>query len=70
MNPEEAVRAYGDLGGVGGFVGMHWGTFRLTDEDVLEPPIRTRAAWGAAGHPEEELHLPGVGGTVVWGGGG
>lgn len=70
MNPEEAVRAYGDLGGVGGFVGMHWGTFRLTDEDVLEPPVRTRAAWSAAGHLGGDLHLPGVGGTVVWSGGG
>ncbi|MGH7506631.1 MAG: MBL fold metallo-hydrolase, partial [Longimicrobiales bacterium] len=32
MNPEEAVRAYADLGGRGVFGGMHWGTFRLTDE--------------------------------------
>jgi len=64
MNPEDAVRAYGDLGGRGLFVGMHWGTFRLTDEHPLEPPERTRAAWEAAGHPEADLRLPGVGGTV------
>ncbi|HEX5725465.1 MAG TPA: MBL fold metallo-hydrolase [Longimicrobiaceae bacterium] len=57
MNPEEAVRAYGDLGGRGAFVAMHWGTFRLTDEDPLEPPVRTRAAWAAAGLPAEDLHL-------------
>ena len=63
--PEDAVQAYRDLGSRGGFIGMHWGTFRLTDEDVLEPPIRTRAAWAAAGLPEDDLHLPGVGGTVV-----
>lgn len=67
MNPEDAVRAYQDLGGRGGFVGMHWGTFRLTDEEVLEPPVRTRAAWARAGLPEGDLHLPGVGGTVVSG---
>lgn len=64
MNPEEAVRAYGDLGGAGAMVGMHWGAFRLTDEDPLEPPTRTRAAWTEAGHRPDDLHLPGVGGTV------
>ncbi len=64
MNPEEAVRAYGDLGGAGAMVGMHWGAFRLTDENPLEPPERTRAAWAEAGHRPDDLHLPGVGGTV------
>ncbi len=68
MNPEEAVRAYRDLGNAGAFLGMHWGTFRLTDEDPLEPPGRARAAWTAAGLPPEALHLPGAGGTVVLGG--
>lgn len=57
MNPEEAVRAYGDLGGRGAFVAMHWGTFRLTDEDPLEPPVRTRAAWAAGGGASEDLHI-------------
>ncbi|MEX2472342.1 MAG: MBL fold metallo-hydrolase [Gemmatimonadota bacterium] len=64
MNPEEAVRTYDDLGGVGAMVGMHWGAFRLTDEDPLEPPERTRAAWAAAGNRPDDLHLPGIGGTV------
>lgn len=67
MNPEEAVRAYRDLGGSGAFLGMHWGAFRLTDEDPLEPPARTRRAWSEADLPEASLHLPGVGGTVVLG---
>lgn len=57
MNPEEAVRAYVDLGGRGAFIPMHWGTFRLTDEDPLEPPVRTREAWSAAGLPPDDLHL-------------
>lgn len=69
MTPEEAVRAYGALGGRGAFVGMHWGTFRLTDEDPLEPPRRTREAWREAGFPERDLKLPGIGGTVRPGGG-
>jgi N-acyl-phosphatidylethanolamine-hydrolysing phospholipase D len=68
MNPEEAVRAYGDLGGRGAFVAMHWGTFRLTDEDPLEPPVRARAAWEAAHLPPGDLHLLRHGETLVLGG--
>lgn len=65
MNPEEAVRTYLDLGGAGLFAGMHWGTFRLTDEDPLEPPVRTRAAWAEAGLPAERLWIPRHGETRV-----
>lgn len=68
MNPEEAVRAYGALGGRGAFVAMHWGTFRLTDEDPLEPPVRLRAAWREAGLPENDLHVLRHGETMVVGG--
>ena len=53
MNPEDAVKAYRDLGGEGRVAGMHWGTFRLTFEDPLEPPDRMRRAWAAAGLPAE-----------------
>lgn len=66
MNPEDAVRAYHALGGRGVFGGMHWGTFRLTDEDPLEPPTRTRAAWRADGLPEDELWIPARGETRWW----
>lgn len=65
MNPEEAVRAYRDAGGRGTFVPIHWGTWRLTFEDPLEPPGRTRDAWSAAGLPEAELALLRHGGTVT-----
>jgi N-acyl-phosphatidylethanolamine-hydrolysing phospholipase D len=58
MNPEEAVRAFLDLGGEGTMIGMHWGTWRLTDEDPLEPPVRTRAAWSATGLPGARLWIP------------
>jgi N-acyl-phosphatidylethanolamine-hydrolysing phospholipase D len=65
MNPEEAVQAYRDAGGRGAFVGLHWGTWRLTFEDPLEPPVRTRAAWGDAGLPAGDLHLPRHGETLA-----
>ena len=65
MNPEEAVRTYLDLGGRGAFAAMHWGTFRLTDEDPLEPPQRTREAWAGAGLPPEDLHILRHGETLV-----
>lgn len=64
MNPEEAAQAYADLGGRGACVGMHWGTFRLSDEDPLEPPVRMRAAWSALGLPASDLHLPPHGKTL------
>lgn len=49
LDPEEAVQAYVDL--VGGtkpsplMLAIHWGTFRLTDEPMDEPPRRAAAAW-------------------------
>lgn len=60
MNPDEAVRAFLDLGGrEHGVMGaIHWGTFKLTDEPMDEPPLRTRAAWAAAGLPGERLWVP------------
>src|SRR5690606_42136468 len=65
MCPEDAGRAYQELGGSGSFAGMHWGTFRLTDEDPLEPPARTRAAWAEANLPPESLWIPARGETRV-----
>lgn len=65
LTPEEAVRAYREAGGRGAFVGIHWGTWRLTFEDPLEPPVRTRAAWEAAGLPPGDLRIPLHGETMV-----
>lgn len=60
MNPEEAVRAFVDIGGRAGGImgGIHWGTFKLTDEPMDEPPRRARAAWAGAELPEERLWIP------------
>jgi L-ascorbate metabolism protein UlaG (beta-lactamase superfamily) len=65
MNPEEAVRAWSDLGGRGRFVGMHWGTFVLTDEPVLEPPERTRKAWAATEQDDADLSILRHGETMI-----
>ena len=37
VKPSESIQIALDLG-VSKSLGMHWGTFRLTDEDILEPP--------------------------------
>jgi N-acyl-phosphatidylethanolamine-hydrolysing phospholipase D len=67
MNPEEAVQAYVDLGRSGAFLPSHWGTFRLTFEDPLEPPERLRAEWSTRELDEGHLHLPRHGETVALG---
>ena len=43
MNPEEAAQAFLHAR-CRRAVGMHWGTFRLTDEPLGEPPLRLAAA--------------------------
>lgn len=65
MMPEEAVQAYQELGATGLFTGMHWGTFRLADEPPLEPPVRARAAWAAAGLDPDRLWIPAHGETRI-----
>ncbi|MGZ6124623.1 MAG: MBL fold metallo-hydrolase [Myxococcales bacterium] len=63
LNPEQAVRAYLDLG-ARCFVAMHWGTFKLTDEPLEEPPRRLRAEWRRRELPEGRLHIPAIGETL------
>ncbi len=60
MMPEEAVQAFLDVqqGRPAAMVPMHWGTFKLTDEPMDEPPARVRAAWDAAGPPAGQLWVP------------
>jgi N-acyl-phosphatidylethanolamine-hydrolysing phospholipase D len=65
MNPEEAARASVDLR-ARHTVAMHWGTFRLTDEDPLEPPARARRAWASLGPAAGSLHVPAIGETLCF----
>lgn len=65
MNPEDAVQAFVDLH-ADSFVAMHWGTFRLTDEPVGEPPIFTRAEFRRHRLEGERLRVVAVGETVFF----
>lgn len=61
MTPEEAVRAYADVcrGSVAdsAFVPIHWGTFRIADDALDEPPRRLHAAWSAEHFPQRALAM-------------
>ena len=61
-NPEEAVRACEEVG-ARRMVPMHWGTFVLSGEPVLEPLERTAKAWATAGRPRDDLWDLAVGET-------
>ncbi|MEU0127918.1 MBL fold metallo-hydrolase [Streptomyces sp. NPDC006289] len=61
-DPEEAVQAYGDLG-ARAMAPMHWATFLLSAEPVLEPLTRLRTAWQRAGYPRADLWDLPVGGS-------
>jgi L-ascorbate metabolism protein UlaG (beta-lactamase superfamily) len=63
MDPFDAVRAFAALG-ARRFVAMHWGTFKLTDEDLLEPPRLLAEAWRRGNLPQDRLAVPAIGETL------
>lgn len=63
LNPEEAVRAFLDLG-AREFVAMHFGTFRLTDEPLDEPPLRLAAEWQRRELSPSRCHVLPIGGGL------
>src|ERR1043166_7653612 len=74
-DPEEAVQGYIDLtSSVAGplplMLAIHWGTFRLTDEPMDEPPRRATAAWRQRGLDESRLWVAAFGETRRWRGAG
>ena len=60
IDPIEAARGFTALGAKN-LLAMHWGTFRLTDEAVGEPPARLRAFWQEQQLDGERLWLCDVG---------
>ncbi|MCP9985742.1 MBL fold metallo-hydrolase [Streptomyces sudanensis] len=65
-DPEEAVRAFRDLG-ARIMAPMHWATFVLSSEPVLEPLTRLHAAWESAGLPRDRLWDLAIGESRVLG---
>ncbi len=62
MNPEEAVQAFVDSR-CRRAVAMHWGTFRLTDEPMGEPPLLLAAALEKFGILPEQFIIGSIGQT-------
>ena len=63
MNPDDALQAFQDLG-ARMMVAMHWGTFKLTDEPLDEPPLLVRQGATARGLPDEAVRVAAVGETI------
>jgi N-acyl-phosphatidylethanolamine-hydrolysing phospholipase D len=62
MNPDDCIDAVGQLDrGQRGkrliTTAAHWGTFKLTDEPMDEPPGRMRQLWNVAGRNGEDLWI-------------
>jgi N-acyl-phosphatidylethanolamine-hydrolysing phospholipase D len=62
MNPEDCMKAMDQLsaGQKGSrlvMVASHWGTFKLTDEPMDEPPARMRELWQATGLATNDLWI-------------
>lgn len=64
MNPAEAVQVHLDVGSKKS-VGIHWGTFKLTDEPLDEPPEKLAKARREKNIPEDEFLVLKHGQTIV-----
>jgi N-acyl-phosphatidylethanolamine-hydrolysing phospholipase D len=62
MNPAEAVQAHRDLGARLS-LGVHWGTFELTDEPLDQPPRDLALARRALDVPDDEFFVMKIGET-------
>ncbi len=63
VNPEQALQAFQDLG-ARTFVAMHWGTFKLADEPLDEPPRRLEAERARRGIAADRVRVLAVGETL------
>ena len=62
MSPDDCIAAVAQIdGGQQGrrllVTAAHWGTFKLTDEPMDEPPRRMRELWQSAGRNSEDLWI-------------
>ncbi len=69
MDPEECVKAVAMLApekkDLPLVLATHWGTFKLTDEPVEDPPLLMRQAWSKAGFDSNRLWIPRPGETRI-----
>jgi L-ascorbate metabolism protein UlaG (beta-lactamase superfamily) len=63
VDPAEAGEAFLATGAKR-MMPVHWGTFRLADEAVDEPPRVLRAWWDEKKLDPARLHVPELGGTL------
>jgi hypothetical protein len=69
MDPEEAVQSYADITSSHSdhafplMLAIHWGTFRLTEEAMDEPPRRAAESWRGKGLDAERLWIARFGET-------
>jgi L-ascorbate metabolism protein UlaG (beta-lactamase superfamily) len=63
VDPAEAVRAFEALGAKR-MLAMHWGTFKLTDEPLDEPPVLLEAERARRGLAPERVRAIAIGETV------
>lgn len=64
LDPEQALDAFADLGAAT-FVAMHWGTFKLGDEPLDEPPVRLEADRVRRGIPKERVRVLAIGESLA-----
>lgn len=65
LTPEQAVQAFIDVGAKYMFP-MHWGSFRMSDEPLDEPPKRLIAEWHRKKINEKKLIIMPVGETKIF----
>ena len=64
LSPEDAVDVHLDLKSKFS-IGMHWGTFLLTDESWNEPPQRLKKALDYLNIPQDEFITMKIGETLI-----
>jgi L-ascorbate metabolism protein UlaG (beta-lactamase superfamily) len=65
VTPEEALQMFRDLNGKQ-LLGIHWGTFDLTEEPLEEPPKRLRAEAQRLGLDLNRIWIFSPGQTQLW----
>jgi L-ascorbate metabolism protein UlaG (beta-lactamase superfamily) len=64
MDPTDALQAFADLG-ARRVIAMHWGTFKLTDEPLDEPPMLFREAAATRGLSPDAARVAAVGEAIA-----